>query len=1240
MSHRIILVSIFLSIVTGISGQDIFRRFSTDTVSYPEELLRFMGVETVESAPEVVSLMAQKWGEGSIPDTNKVEIIRISNNLLEKYARPRPHYLTFLEVLHLFDSNPRNAENQRRWIESMLDFTTSSGLTLPAIQDYMMSTRLLLESGTISQTNSTRWKSSSLEFRLEYDDSVSIYLDRTNLTCYAVRDSIMIHQTGGVYNPITHKWTGKEGKITWDRSGYDPERVYSDFDSYQINLRTSDFNIENVRFYHTDLFDFAIPGGLQHKAERIISETKANYPKFQSYEMNYVVDGIYDNVEYNGGISMNGSMIIGTGSLDRKASMKFLKRDTLVIVARSEAFYFDRVKLSSMNAEVSLYIESDSIYHPSTGMEYFDADRRISFFRTGSFQSESPYHNSYHHVEMNFEQLSWNLEDDLILFKMKEGSAEGLANFQSDNLFDERTFYRIQGIDEENILNTLRRYSEKVFDITFRADDFSRYARIRYAQMQQILKRLAVLGFINYDLERELITLRQKLYDWIYASVNSIDYDVIDLVSETTSPLENASLDLTNNDLQINGLKMIRLSHAQSVYLYPENQTITMKRDRDFSFNGTIDAGLFTVFGKNFFFDYDEFRINLTDIDSLSLRVKGDEVDAYGQASLQAIQSLIQDMSGELLIDHPENKSGRRNYPSYPVFRSYENSFVYYDDETIQNGVYTKDDFYFEVFPFIFDSLDNYSKAGLDLNGILHSADIFPDIEFHIYVQPDKSLGFKYVTDSSGLDLYRGKGHFQNEIRLSNAGLRGGGDFTYLTSLSKSDDIVFHPDSLMCNAREFDIRQQMTGIQYPMVEGGENDLQWYPYHDTMLVDKGTRPFTIMNDSTLLDGSLVLTPMGLAGKGRMDLTNSVLESNLFTYTAMIFDSDTADFRLKSINTDGFTLVTDNVRAHVDFEDRSGIFQTNEEYSLVEFPENKYVSRLDLFTWDMDEALLAMGSATASDTLPDVMIGDDGEERLVGPRYISVDPDQDSLSFVSNKAVYDYQRNILRGSYVTFLRVADAYIYPGDGEVIINPDGVMREFLDSKIIANRQSRMHEFYEATVNVIGRNEYTGAGSYDYINAVPDTQLIVFHNIEVDDSINTIAEGMIGEHMDFTLSPQYSYQGRAELHAKNRFLTFDGGARILYDCPDNENNFLKFKAEIDPENIYIPIPEQALDINMNYIYSGIYIANDSAHIYPAFNGNRKLTSDRAIVSSMGYLHYDDRNSGISHCFKRETGAT
>lgn len=1223
MKQRTLIFMILLLLGTGLSGQEVFRRFSSDLEKYPGELTGFMGTSDEQIQPLIIHTFIENWNTGMMHDTTKVQLIVISNKLLDKNARPRPHFITYLELINAFTAYTGPAENYLNWLRSMQYLTAASDFTLPEINSYLLFTLKWLKSGILYASNSTQWTSSNTDFQLIFDDSVQVVVGPTDLTCNAVRDSILVYGTSGIYNPLSHLWRGRGGKVTWERAGYSPDQVYAELDRYLISFRLYEFHADSVIFHHKRYFDFEIQGSLDAKVERIISKTTANYPRFESYQASFRIDDIFENIDYYGGISMFGSKMIGSGVGDRKALLNFFRNNRPVIVAHSDDFVFDPEKISSNEAEISLYLEDDSIYHPSIGMNYIVDENRFSTRRTANFQSNSPYYNSFHRVEMNFEQLSWQLDDNLIELRMREGEASGLANFQSRNLFDAYTYIRLQGIDEENPLVLLRRYSEHVFDVSFYGMEFARYAHMRPAHAQQLLKQLAELGFLTYDLEEDRVTMRQKTYDWIYASVDYIDYDVINFISETEAPLENANLDLSNYDLHINGVRQIQLSSAQAVTIFPAKQKITMKRNRDFTFDGVIDAGLFTFYGKNFNFCYDTFKIKLTDIDSLSLKVKTQDLDAYGQISVLDINSLLEDMTGELLIDHPDNKSGRKEIPSYPVFSSTENSFIYYDDVAIQNGVYRKKDFYFEVYPFAIDSLDNFTETSMDLDGILRSANIFPGIEETLRIQEDNSLGFKYKTDSSGMELYGGKGHYYDSIMLSNAGLRGSGHFSYLTSRGSADDIVFHPDSMFTTASSFEIRQQLTGVQYPLVTSSMNDLIWYPNRDTMLIEEGANPFVILNDTTTLSGTLALTPAGLSGSGRMELTNSVLISENFSYTANVFDADTAAFRLKSVNTDGYTLITDNIYAHVDFENLSGLFRTNEDFSLVEFPENKYVSRLDLFKWDMKRTELEMGSASVTDTVADITTDLYGEEYMVGPRYISIDREQDSLSFVSNRVMYDYSKNILRGSNVTFLRVADAYIYPGDGEVVIDPDGVMEALTEASIVANRASKEHRFYNATVQVQGQFSYTADGYYDYVNETGEPQSVYFHQISVDDSANTIAEGIIGKDQYFYLNPYFSFQGNVELDARRSYLTFNGGAGLIHDCDFGEDTYLKFKAEIDPAFVHIPIEEQPFDIDMNYTYAGLFLAGDSVSIYPAFLSRKRLPRDQYIIASSGILYFD-----------------
>ncbi len=1223
MYTRIILYLVLVLFSADLDSQ-VFRRFSADLDKYPEELDLYMGTSLNEQ--EILSLQEfiLQWTGGEITDTNKSYIIAVSNFMLSKQARPKPHYMLFLQTFRSFETELTGQESLDNWKKALYDLVSYQNTRLSQIQNFIQFSNLLINDNIINKTTAATWKTQEPAYRILYADSLELLYEDVTLTCMVVRDSFNIYHTSGIYNPETKIWKGTGGVVTWERSEYEADVVNAELSSYTIDMTLSNYRADSVSFSNLNYLDYRLYGTLEDRGEQVSSADRMNYPRFESYLSNYRIDDLYTNINFNGGLSMYGSTLVGSGTKFNKARLTFFRNDSLKLIARSAYFAMEPGKITSSDVEVSIPIGFDSIVHPNIGMTYFVEKNQLSLNRNQRFQSEAPYYNNYHKVEMTFEQLQWNLDENRILFKMREASATGLANFQSENLYERQLYQRLQGIDRENPMVALRRYAERVMGITFLGKDYAADNRIQHNQLQQMLKRLAVEGFLIYDIEDDQITLRQKLFDWVYASVDAIDYDVINLISETEAPQENASLDLSTYDLTIKGIRNIRLSTAQNVMIFPENATIILKQNRSFQFNGVIVAGLFTFFGNNFFFDYDEFKLDLQDIDSVGLRIRTNQLDASGRARLQNIQSMIQDVTGELLIDDIENKSGRMNFPQYPVFTSGENSFVYYDDPGIQNGVYTRDKFFFEIYPFTFDSLDNFNPVGLQLDGKFVSAGIFPEMEQTLLIiQEDNSLGFDLTTDASGLPLYGGKGQYYDFLQMSHEGLRGNGSFEYLCSEGVSEDIFFHPDSMFGTAQRFEIGQQLAAVEYPAVSSTGNDFIWYPYQDQMDIAQGPEPFGILNDSTVLEGTLALGPGGLTGSGKMDLANSVLLSDHFTYTANAFAADTADLRLKSVNTRGYTLITDNVNAKVDFDDRSGLFKTNQDYSLVEFPENQYVSQLDLFQWNMDDNELVMGSASTADEGYREVAAAELEAGLVGPRYISTDPYQDSLDFVSTKAVYDYRRNIIRASNVKYIKSADAYIFPAGGEIFIEPDGTMGEMDSARILANQYSKLHSIYNATVRIEGRYKYHGGGKYDYIDETGQIQVIDFDLISVDDSIRTIASGKIPVEDEFTLSPYYGYTGEVYLVADKKFLTFNGGAMLVHDCEEIDMEYVKFEAEIDPENIYIPIAAQSFNYEMNPLYQGLFVTHDSSHIYPSFFSRRKLASDTYIVTADGYLYFD-----------------
>ena len=1214
----LILNGFFLGCIIRLSAQEP-TIFSGETGKYPDELYSYIQKNVNPQSEAVMNEFLNAWTRDSIFSAKEQEkIVQTSIDLLKKNAKPYPHFTHYLKCIVLMKTTGQKPDNFSNW-EKGLDVLLSNRKTsLQTTDKYLIFTRQFLDSSSLYRSSSVEWRTKSRDYRIAVDTAIRFIIKKTDLVCYVRRDSIQIFETSGEFNPVTSVWKGNGGLVTWERAGFKRSEVYAQLNAYEINMSRPEYTARDVIFVNKFYFDAPLKGIMTDKVKLIKVPEDADYPEFDSYQKDFKIKELYKDINYEGGLSMQGSKLVGTGNREKQAQVFIYRKDTLVLVARSDYFAFKSNRINATTASIVIKLKKDSIFHPGLAFNYMVPTRELSLYRTDNFMSQSPYFDSYHNIDMTFEQLVWKMNEPVMHFTALLGSQIGNANFESVNFFNNEDYQSMQLMDEVHPLVSIRSFARFMGVEQFLAEDYARYLKKPVAQVKQLLMRMAAKGFLFYDNETGMATIRPRLQDYLAASIAKIDYDVISFPSRTNAPVENAVFDLRNYDLTINGIPQIFVSDSQNVVIFPYNDRIIMKKNRHFQFDGQIQGGLFTFYGKNFFFNYDTFKIELQKIDSLRIRYLTGQVDNYGFPVAEKALNLIQDIKGELYVDKPDNKSGRKSYPEYPYFRSTENGFVYYDDKKIQNGVYGRDKFYFQIYPFDMDSLDNFNRRSMKFDGELTSAGIFPVIKETLRLQPDKSLGFKHSTADTSLALYGGKGSFRNNITLSNKGLQGAGTVNYLTSYSVAEDIQFFPDSMNAVSREFTITQKTSDTQFPQAGSYNNKIHWLPYKDEFYVSRTDSAFRMFNNSTLLAGDLKLQPSGLSGNGRMILEGAELYSGLFTYKANEIYADTADFYLKSLHTDGYTVLTENMKAHIDFSAHKGLFSTNEDFTLVSFPENRYVSYLDHFEWDMERKELAMGSRTTAPPATEV-----AEEGLVGPRYISIDPEQDSLSFIAPMAFYDYDSNLIKATAVRYIDIADARIYPEDEKLTVQPDARLRPLYKAKISANRITRYFSLYDATITIGGRNKYTGTAYYNYTDELGQQQMIYFSLLGVDDNLQTIGSGDIAATDEFTLSPNYRYQGKFYMQAASKFLTFDGGALIEHNCEHVHPRWVYFRSEIDPQNIMIPIREELIDINRDKIFNGMYIYYDSVHVYPAFLSGRKNYSDKAVVSSSGFLYYD-----------------
>ena len=273
------------------------------------------------------------------------------------------------------------------------------------------------------------------------------------------------------------------------------------------------------------------------------------------------------------------------------------------------------------------------------------------------------------------------------------------------------------GLDNYHPLNRLMKFSEYYYSETFPVAEFAKWLNKPVESVTGLCIDLANKGFIFYDRTNNEITIKKKTKDFIDSYAKRKDYDVLNIFSETKAPIDNAILNLSDFKLTVNGVTGVSLSDSQKVAIYPYNKQLVIGKNRSLQFDGVVEAGLFLIYGHNFSFSYDTFKIRLQKIDSIKIAVETDKMDAYGNPISKQVDNLIQLGTAELFIDNPNNKSGLKSFKQYPIINANTYSYIFYDKIPGLEGIYPQKDFYFKVDPFTYENIDHYNIEDMNLSG-------------------------------------------------------------------------------------------------------------------------------------------------------------------------------------------------------------------------------------------------------------------------------------------------------------------------------------------------------------------------------------------------------------------------------------------------------------------------------------------------------------------------------------------
>ncbi len=1037
----------------------------------------------------------------------------------------------------------------------------------------------------------------------------AIVLQNNSMVIITPFDSMIIKETDGNFLLNTRTFAGERAVINWPADNKNAKGAVISLGQFYIRPDRSDFWSPNATMSFPKLFAGTIKGSFIYKSQKRRPRQLSRYPIFTSNEadIDLILPG--RNVSYRGGIEISGNTFSGT-SVSRKPGRLTLsdnKGNKALLISQRFEFRADSI-ITSDQAELTLVHGSDTLQHPAVSVFYDARSRTLSLLRNKKFQV-TPFRSTYFDVNVNAEMIQWDMNTDLVNFTIQNGKDLLPVTIESKDYFSEERFSRLGAGMAFNPVVASVYYANQYGTREFSEMELSDFYKTDIKQIRLGMVILERYGFADYNHETGLVILKEKAFHFYKASGKKVDYDNFFIPSREPG-LPNIIWSLDSGEMKVNGVKRFYLTSDYLVYAEPENEQLTLLKGRNFQMDGMLNAGEFQYKGKNYQFDYDQFLIQLNQVDSVRIQVTIPDSLKSIQGEKSPLSNHLNETSGVLYLDDPKDKSGVKP-GAYPDFVSNSDAIVYFDGPEVLNGAYDRS-VKFIIPPFDADSLN--SDAAISFDGTFNSGNVFPDFEETLKLQSDNSLGFVHQIPPAGYPLYGTAAKTYEKIRLSNQGMRGGGKIDFITSTIYSDDFVYYPDSVAAYGTGGFIGQgNANGSSYPEAVLGPYRMHWEPRIDSMNLKNIRSPFKFYNATAELDGGVNITSRGVYGNGIMFTRGSKAVSKQMEFKELSYGARHAEFEILTDNPDKPAMAGDDIRLNFDLVNGTAVIHPEVEgvASLV-FPYAQMRTSITNAVWDLEDSTVTM-------TKP-------ADVPIESSYFYTTRKELDSLAFNAEEATYDFNTRELFVSGIPYIIVADAKITPENNETTILENFELQAFNHAELIIDTANQYHYLYDGEIKIISRNEFVGSAKYRLISGL-DTFAIKFDSFTLSEVyVNdkpvkmTVSGGQVLEKDKLIIAPGFYYKGGTRMYAYKPSLDLDGFVKLKLSEP-SYNYWLQYERSDGNPEVSMDFETALFEDEVQPIAGLHYDLRGS--IYTTFVELRKLDSDEDFFMAKGLLTYD-----------------
>ena len=922
---------------------------------------------------------------------------------------------------------------------------------------------------------------------------------------------------------------------------------------------------------------------------------------------------INDIAKLISGITITGNNFSTSSKSGKKSKLIFLLKENKKIIIKSNSFLIKQNEIFSFNSRFTYLDESDSLYHPSLELKYITSSNQLQLFNLEGSLKNTPFYSTFFDVEIISDYLYHTPGQRLMSFGVIMAPDQRPVGVKSLNYFSEKIINELTDLNGVNILKATYNYVIKNKRLDFFIDDLSYFLKTRSELIRGGVLSLWRQGFIDYNSSNGLIQVLPKTRHYFLSHLKRSDFDEYSFNSISQNS-NNIKYDIQENKMYFEGVDKITLSKKNRMELFPRDGKVELNRNRNLKLNGDISVGNFDFIGVDLLFDYNSYKLDLIEIDTLKMVASKELIDNY---------NYLYNIGGDLLINSPRNRSSLKLLPNYPYFVSDKSTKIFFsmpDDYGYEHD----SSFYFSIDQFRIDSLDKATLPKFEFPGTFYSNNIFDPLEAKLVTMPDNSFGFDLDIDKNGVSAYKNKINVYENIKVDSTGLYASGSFNYNQLTIFSDKIRLFPDSASGFSDKsfiYNGYSKTKEINYPDMELSNLEFSFYNSSDDFVHirhdssasnnENSKSYFSAFDKSMEIVGDLLISNEYLKSEGKLLYNNSVFISDEFLFDFKKVNSKFSDVRFNHKLYKSHFLESDNKTLVIDvFDKKISLFNEYIEDENFYLPFNKTHTSMNHVEWDIIKEEVHFSNKTKSNFLASFYPNTNAYSNW------SVDSESGKINLITK---------MLDLNGVDELQISDAYILPNEGKVRIGEDFKFLTLKDSDILLDTINEYHKFTKSTVEINSKDEFSGSGIYEYVNFNDDTFNIPFSEFKLIDVYEdskskgktSFSSGVIKKDKPILMEPGFNFFGNIELYANKEQLLFNG--KII---PSEITNFDESRA-ISYNNYFAPGDELSINISeQDNFYSSSISKNNSNLFFDFFNNSVEKIS-LVFFNPSGLLSYD-----------------